>query len=170
MALISTTTRLTIRRIEPSDAPFIHVLLNTPGWIKYIGDRNVHTDAEALAYLEKGIFKSYADNGYGFYQVDLKEGNIPIGICGIVNRGTLPGPDFGFAFLPEYMGKGLATEASLAVLEHVKSDLGINELYAITLPDNQPSIRLLERLGFTTQSKVQLQGDPDLLLLYRRKT
>jgi RimJ/RimL family protein N-acetyltransferase len=130
----------------------------------------VHTDAEALTYLQNGIFKSYAENGYGFYQVDMKEGNTPIGICGIVNRGTLPGPDFGFAFMPEYMGKGYATEASLAVLEHVKSDLGINELYAITLPDNQPSIRLLEKLSFTIQGEVQLPNDPDLLLLYRMKT
>ena len=165
---IAKTDRLNIRRLTPEDAPFFRVLVNTPGWIRYIGERNIHTDAEALAYLEAGIFKSYKEYNYGFYLVELIESGIPIGICGIVNRGTLPGPDFGFALLPEYAGKGYAREASLAILDHVKNDLVLPELYAITLPANASSIGLLERLGFRVQGTIRLQDDPDELLLYHK--
>lgn len=165
---VARTERLIIRWLTPDDAPFFRSLVNSPGWIKYIGQRNIHTDAEALAYLEAGIFKSYKDYNYGFYMVETKDGHLPLGICGIVNRGTLPGPDFGFAYMPEYMGHGYATEAAIATLEHVKNDVALKELYAITLPENNPSIRLLEKMGFQQQSMIRLPNDPVALLLYRK--
>ena len=167
MTIIARTKRLTIRRLEPEDAPFFRELVNTPGWVQFIGQRNIHTDAEALAYLEGGIFKSYRESGYGFYMVELTDGQLPLGINGIVLRGSLPGPDFGFAFLPQYMGKGYAVESSEAVLSHVKNDLVIEELYAISLPENERSLRLLEKLGFQNQGPIELNNET--LLLYRKE-
>jgi hypothetical protein len=40
-------------------------LLNSPGWIEFIGDRNIKTDEQARTYLENGPLKSYEQNGFG---------------------------------------------------------------------------------------------------------
>ena len=49
------TERLLIRPIEISDAEFMLQLLNTDGWLKFIGDRNVHSIEEAAAYIQKFV-------------------------------------------------------------------------------------------------------------------
>ena len=72
-----------------------------------------------------------------------------IGICGFVKRGTLPDPDIGFAFLPEYEGQGYGFESAKAILEYGRDTLGFSRVLAITSQDNEVSGKLLEKLGFT---------------------
>ncbi len=79
-----------------------------------------------------------------------------MGICGLIERATLPAVDLGFAFLPAGRGQGQAREAAQATLEHARTELGLTELLAITDPDNERSIHLLESLGFTLQRRAQL--------------
>jgi RimJ/RimL family protein N-acetyltransferase len=55
--------------------------------------------------------------------------------------------DVGFAFLPEAWGKGYARESAAAVLAHARDVLGLRRVPAIPSPDNQASIRVLERVG-----------------------
>src|SRR5690348_11717563 len=100
MKKILETERLVLREFDLDDTPFIIELLNSPGWLKYIGDRHVKTDDDAKRYLQNGPMKSYADNGFGLCMVMLTDGT-PVGMCGIINRADLEHPDIGFAFLPE---------------------------------------------------------------------
>ena len=143
------TERLLIREIGGGDAPFINALFNSPGFLKYIGDRGVRSDDEARTFIRERLRKSYEVNGYGLYAVLLKSDSTPVGICGFVRRDTLPGPDLGFAFLPEHEGKGYGYESSVTVLEHGREKLGFERVLAITTLDNGPSIRLLDKLGFS---------------------
>lgn len=168
MQLIRETGRLRIRRFDENDAPFIRRLLNTPGWLANIGDRGIKTEQDALNYLKEVTLTAYTNHGYGTYLVEITETGEPAGMTGILRRNTLPGPDLGFAFLPEYAGKGYAHEAALAILDHAEKDLKITELYAITLPSNNPSIKLLEKLGFEMQKMIRLGNDPEELRLYLR--
>src|SRR5688500_10193973 len=94
--------RLILRQLELSDAPFIITLLNTPGWLQYIGDRYVKTIEDAEGYITNGPAKSYRDNGFGLLLVVERESGIPVGTCGLLKRKNLDHPDLGFAFLPEY--------------------------------------------------------------------
>jgi len=57
---------LFLREFNLSDASFIVELLNSPGWIEFIGDRNVHSVDDAILYLQNGPLKSYSSTGYGF--------------------------------------------------------------------------------------------------------
>ena len=148
------TERLVIREIEEGDAAFINALLNSPGFLKYIGDRGVRSDDEAITFIRERLRKSYEVNGYGLYAVLRKADSTLVGICGFVRRDTLPGPDLGFAFLPEHEGKGYGNESSLAVLEHGREKLGFDRVLAITTLDNRPSIRLLEKLGFSFTKEI----------------
>ncbi|HTN16179.1 MAG TPA: GNAT family N-acetyltransferase [Chitinophagaceae bacterium] len=166
MAPIIITERLTLREFIPGDAAFILQLLNTESWIRYIGDRDVHTIADAEAYLQNGPISSYRHHGYGLWLVSLNNLNIPVGTCGIIKRDTLDHPDIGFAFLPEHTGKGLAQECAAATVQFAFEHLHLPELWAITLPDNRNSIRLLERVGMSLQEEIPWPQTNEILLKY----
>lgn len=141
------TGRLLLRELTPDDADFISLLLNTPGWLQYIGDRNVRSREQAVAFLENGPLKSYRERGFGMYLVETKAGRQPAGVCGILKRPDLGTPDLGFAFLPEFTGHGYAYESARATLDYAREQLLIRKISAIVLPENSRSIRLLEKLG-----------------------
>ena len=145
------TTRLSLREIIVEDAQFVFDLLNTPKFLKYIGDRGVRSVYDASEFIESRYRKSYQDHGYGLYTVLLKGPaleKMPIGMCGFVRRDSLPGPDIGFAFLPAFESRGYGYESAAAVMDHGRDILGFEEVFAITSPDNDASGRLLEKLGF----------------------
>ncbi len=163
MKTILETERLILRNFDVADAPFMLELVNHPTWLKYIGDRKVYTLEDAERYLLQGSIASYQENGFGFYLVLLKDHLTPIGTCGMAKRPFLEAPDFGFAFLPEYTGLGYAYEVASANLAYAKNKLQISELLAITVPENQRSIHLLEKLGFRFE-KIFLEADEEVCL------
>lgn len=157
------TDRLILRHVVAEDDAFILGLLNQPSFIKFIGDRGVRDLEGARDYIETRFTKSYNDHGYGMYSMELKDGGKVVGLCGLVNRDTLPDPDIGFALLPEYWSTGLAREAAEAALEQGRTSLGLKRVLAITTKDNESSGRLLERIGLRFE-KMIMHGDEELKL------
>lgn len=160
------TDRLIIREISIDDAPFIFSLVNTPGWLKFIGSRNVNTINDAEDYIKNKIINSYEKNGYGFYLVMLRTGKIPIGICGFAKRDYLDSPDLGFAFLPEYEGFGYAYEAALVCMNYAVNVLNFKIITAITVRSNVRSIKLLEKLNMKYNKTISAPNDKEELLLF----
>ena len=165
------TERLILRHVEKSDGEFMLDLLNQPSFIKYIGDRNVRTVEQAEEFIETRYQKSYEDNGYGLYLVELKptvhspqSAIKAIGICGFVKRDNLPNSDIGFAFLPEFEGKGYAFESAEAVLKWGEKALNLRRVLAITIINNKSSIRLLEKLGFKFEQIIEMASGEKLNL------
>jgi [ribosomal protein S5]-alanine N-acetyltransferase len=163
MTLIE-TDRLIISHFTLDDAAFIIKLVNSPGWLQYIGDRNVKTLDDARRYLENGPMKSYERWGFGLYRVAVKNTNTAIGMCGLIKREGLADIDIGFALLPAYAGRGYAYEAAAAVLAYGKNQLGLQRIVAICMVDNAPSIRLLQKLGLRFEKMIRL-NEEDLALL-----
>lgn len=152
------TERLLLRPLTTGDAPFILTLLNEPSFLRFIGDKKVRTLEDAQQYLRTGPIASYNQYGFGLLLVELKDSQTPIGMCGLLKREELPDPDIGFAFLPEYWNKGFAFESATAVLK----DAQLDRTLAIVSPDNDSSIRLLEKLGFRFE---RVKGDVKLYAL-----
>jgi RimJ/RimL family protein N-acetyltransferase len=147
------------------DARFILKLLNEPSFLRYIGDKGVRTLADAVDYIQNGPVASYEPFGFGLYLVELKEGKVPIGICGLLKRETLADIDVGFAFLPAFWSKGYAFEAASGVMEYGRGVLGIGRIVAITAPENDSSIRLLEKMGLKFERQMVLsEGAPEIKL------
>lgn len=166
---ILATERLVLRELDAeSDADFICRLLNSEKFIKYIGDRNVRTSEEAHDLIRNGYCKSYEDHGYGLYCVELKgsDGGPPIGICGFVRRDTLPAPDIGFAFLPEFEKKGYGVESAAAMMKYGRDQLRFSEVLAITTLDNEASGKLLAKIGFAFEKMIETP-DGETLRLFR---
>ncbi|KQP12779.1 GNAT family N-acetyltransferase [Pseudorhodoferax sp. Leaf267] len=154
MVQVAQTDRLVLRHLTPDDAPFYRQQLNEPSWLAHIGDRQVHTLADADAHLRANILPPYAERGFGMYLVQRRADAAPVGICGLVQREALPAPDLGFALLDAHAGLGYAQEAAQAVLRHAFADLGLDRVLAITAVTNQRSDRLLDKLGFAFQGMV----------------
>lgn len=160
------TERLALRRLSEADAPFILDLLNQPSFIANIGDRGARTLEQAAAYIRNGPVASYSRYGFGLWLVVVKESGESAGICGLVKRDGLDDVDLGFAFLPQHWKKGYAVESARAVRDHAASVVGLKRLVAITAPANWPSIRVLEKLGFTFEKMVRLRPGDDELKLF----
>lgn len=163
------TSRLILRELTIDDAPFMLELLNSPGWLTYIGDRDVHNVEDAKKYITERNIPSYQKYNFGFYAVVRLEDQAVIGTCGMAQRDFLDDPDIGFAFLPQYTGKGYALEAAQAVMNYAQQELGIKNILAFTLPINEPSIRLLEKIGLHNAGTFNIPDDPEDLLLFEKE-
>jgi RimJ/RimL family protein N-acetyltransferase len=141
------TERLVLRRLTAEDAGFMLELTNDPDWLRHIGDRGVRTVDDARDYIVNGTLASYSRFGFGAYLVELKGSGEAIGICGLIRRDWLENVDLAFAFLPRFRGMGYAHEAASATLEYARSALGLDRIVAIVSPENEGSIRLLQKLG-----------------------
>ena len=161
MGIIIETKRLELCKVTLDDAPFILSLLNTPGWLKFIGDRGVGTIEDAQKYIHERFFKSYEDNGFGMYIIKLKNGDTPIGLSGLVKRPTLEDVDIGYALFDDFAGKGYAFEATKGVYNYGKTTLGLKRIVAIVNQDNKLSIKLLKKLGFYFE-KMIISGEDEL--------
>jgi RimJ/RimL family protein N-acetyltransferase len=158
--------RLTLRPFNLNDAEFIIDLVNQPSFIQNIRDVGVRTVADAEKYLENGPISSYAKNGFGLLAVILNDTGQSIGMCGLIKRDTLEDVDIGYAFLPEFWGRGYAVEAAQAVMTHAKEKLGLKRVVAIVDPVNTGSIRVLEKIGMVFEKMVRLSEDDIDLRLY----
>jgi ribosomal-protein-alanine N-acetyltransferase len=161
------TERLTIRPTSEDDSEFIFELLNTPKWLKYIGDRNIKTVESAKDYIKEKMIPQLERLGYSNYTLISKQDNKKIGACGLYDREGLEGIDIGFAFLPEYENKGFAYESSNRLKEAAFNEFGIKAISAITIEENTSSRKLLEKLGFKLTGTTRIPNDDEELLLYK---
>jgi len=157
------TGRLRLREFTANDAAFVLRLVNEPAFLRYIGDRGVRTLDDARRYIADGPAASHARHGHGLMLVVRKDDSLEVGMCGVLRRDTLPDPDIGFSFLPEHWSQGYALESARAVMHHARETLGLGRILAVTTVDNDPSIRLLGRLGFRFERMVSL-GSEELRL------
>ncbi len=160
------TERLRLREFTTEDAQFIVELVNSPGWLEFIGDRNIKSEEQATIYLENGPIRSYRENGFGLSLVETKDNGLKIGMCGIIKRDHLDHPDIGFAFLPQFTGKGYAFEMASATLTFALNTLKLPVMSAITLANNERSIKLLEKIGLKFIKPFHFPNDEEELMLF----
>jgi RimJ/RimL family protein N-acetyltransferase len=162
------TQRLLLRRFTIDDAQFILTLLNEPSFLRFIGDKKVRNLDDARQYILNGPVASYEQHGFGLCLVELRESHTPIGMCGLLKREELPGPDIGFALLPDFWNKGFAFEAATAVLDDAHERLKLQRIVAITSLNNEASIDLLQRLGFRFDGLRKLSADREPVKCFTR--
>jgi RimJ/RimL family protein N-acetyltransferase len=161
------TDRLWLRPTDERDAAFIIRLVNSPKWIRFIGPRNVHTEEEAVAYIDRMMMSQQRRLGFSNYTFIRKEDEVKLGFCGLYDREGLEGFDLGYALLEEFEGNGYAFEAACKVRDMAFDEFGIKELQAITDPENKASQIILERLGFQFKHKVTLPNEKKELYYYQ---
>jgi RimJ/RimL family protein N-acetyltransferase len=149
------TERLLLRELSTDDADFIFELVNTDGWIKFIGDRNIKSGEDANLYIQKIL----ANTDISYRVVTLPNQKTAIGIVTVIKRDYLEYHDIGFAFLPAYTGRGFAFEATLAVLTNLLVSGEHTVVLATTIKENSSSVNLLQKLGFSFSREVNSEKD-----------
>ncbi|ASP38525.1 GNAT family N-acetyltransferase [Bacterioplanes sanyensis] len=167
MSIICQTERLNIREYQLADAEAILQLFNEDAFINNIGDKQLRTIADAEAYINDKLLASYQHYGFGLYLLEDKHTAKAIGMCGLVIRAELEYPDLGYALLQQYAGQGYAHEACIAVLNWAAQNLALETIQAVTLPTNQRSNQLLQRLGFTHIGRKALYSSDNYLYQIR---
>ncbi|OQV18405.1 hypothetical protein BV898_07608 [Hypsibius exemplaris] len=158
------TPRLYISQYLPDNdahCQFLVEMFNSPAFLQNCTGRNIRTVEAARTYLRTVTVKGYEDNGYGAWIVSLKPPGSPAGVPpssentyeligsgGIFQRKCLAVPDIGYSVLPQYEGKGYATEIGKAVLKYAVEKLGRNDVIGMTTDENEKSKRILQKLGF----------------------
>ena len=83
-------------------------------------------------------------------------------LIGTVNAGRWSGDpeevELGYALVPEFWRRGLATEAALALVAFVEASGGVRRLCAHTYPHLAASVRILERCGFALKGPGAEEG------------
>jgi len=153
------TQRLSLDSVSAHHLDFVFELVNTPEWLKFIGNRNVTDKQEARYYIQKII-----DNPHIFYWVvSLQHDKTPLGIVTFIKREYFEHFDLGFAFLKRFTGKGYAYESAKTVLDQALQDPKHSRILATTLEDNHHSIALLKKLNFSFEKKIN-EAEEELLL------
>ena len=145
-----------LREAHEGDLEFLQRITQTPGWLANIGPRGTETREGALAYLERSFLTPYRTHGCGLWVIEVY--GVAVGLSGIVVRSGTEFPDLGYALLPEFEGRGIATLAGQRVLQWASESGRWTHLDAFTMPHNEASNRVLERLGFTDLGIVHLEA------------
>jgi RimJ/RimL family protein N-acetyltransferase len=155
-----TTARLVAVPVTHEDTPMFERLWadervgRTPGGIR---------DAQQVHEAVVAGIDHWRRRGFGRWV--LRAGGQPIGTVKLAEwlaRGT-PEVELGYALLPEFWGQGYAVEAGAGALEHARTELGLTEVVAFTLPENQPSLAVMQRLGFELEERLLLGGREHVL-------
>ena len=85
-----------------------------------------------------------------------------------IKREILEDHDIGFAMLPEYENNGYGYEAAAATLGFAKEKLNLSRIVGFTLPSNNQSISLLNKLGFKYEKMIRMPSDDDDLALFSK--
>lgn len=147
------TKRLILRPFTSEDSTHIFNLDSNPIVHRYLGNKPIKTMEEAEAVIEL-ILAQYQKFGIGRWaMIEKSTGNF-IGWNGLkfvteLINGRSNYFDLGYRLIPEYWGKGFATEGALASLHYAKEELKLNELYAAAHVDNVASNRIIQKLGFS---------------------
>jgi len=141
------TARLGFRRWSPDDVPLALALWGDPAVTRWIGGPWSDTEVEARLTAE---IERQADSGMQYWPVFLRSNGAHVGAAGLrPYRPTEAIFEIGVHLLSAYWGRGLATEASRAVIAHAFGPLGAAALFAGHNPGNHDSRRLLLKFGFS---------------------
>ena len=142
-----TTPRLRLRPFTLADHDEIHAIYADPEVMRYVGAGPHATLAETAAAL-----RTYGDVlaklGYSFLAVTERDGGALVGDAGLHPfAGTGPDVELGYTLARSAWGKGYATEAAEALVDHAFGPLGLPRVLAQVEPANTGSRHVLDKLG-----------------------
>jgi [ribosomal protein S5]-alanine N-acetyltransferase len=162
---VSETDRLILRQITVDDAEYLYRIYNDPLNMEFMGTAPDSIEIERFN-IQKHIADYYEKYGFGLWATILKENNQLIGRCGLLYQEIEGGKELEIAYLIEhkFWGKGLATEASRAVLELAFEKYNFERVVALINPKNVASVRVAGKIGMKYEREVAYKDFGDVSL------
>lgn len=137
------TKRLVLRGFAPGDVESFAGFYASDA-ARFVGGPEdvVRTWSRIAAYAGCWMLR-----GYGKFVVEEKESGRAVGIVGPSYPEGWPEPEIGYTMLPEFHGRGYATEAAARSLAYAYDELGWTTAMSAIYPGNERSVKLSERLG-----------------------
>lgn len=140
--------RIVLRVWRRDDAPALFEMYSDSVFMRY-WSRAVYADvAEVQSYIALQLTDLARFEFYP-WAITLHDDDTPIGNC------TLFGIDrdnrrcmLGYGLKPSLQGRGLASEAVKLAINYAFEEVGLHRIETDIDPRNEPSCRLVERLGF----------------------
>ncbi len=155
------TARLSLQPFTSADLDFLYSLWIDPQVRRYLWDDQIISREQANEVIEASL-ASFDSTGYGFWLVRLKEGESPVGFCGLrqfSNTAIVEAQvEILYGISPGHWGEGLAVEASSAVLRFGFERLQLARVYAGADLPNTASFRVMEKLGMQFDHQARLHG------------
>lgn len=146
MMIILETKRLVLKNITLEDKENMFKMYANPEVQKYTGEP-VTTSLEEMEEAIKERAHNYEKYGYGRWATFLKPQMQFVGWAGLAYLPEFDEIDLGYRFLPEFWGKGIATEVSFSILEYGFNTLQLSRIIAIAMKEHKASMRVMEKIG-----------------------
>ena len=151
------TRRLSFRRVTDADLHDMHRLYGDPQVMRAFGPSGPWSLNQTAERVTE-IVRHWERHRFGRYHLSLRESGEFVGRGGLEHDEDLGALDLGYSLLPQWWGKGLATEAGRAFLREAFTGLGAELVVAVMMPANTRSTRVAERLGFDPAPDVIRDG------------
>jgi len=152
-----TTERLTLRALSLADAPAFAAFFASEHSHFYGGPLHAEESWRKLSMYAG----HWSLRGYGPWAVTLTATGETVGMAGPWFPEGWPEPEITYFLLPEYTGKGYATEAVRAVLDWTRASGWTSAMSAVA-PENAPSLAIVERLGATDEGPVTIPPNREM--------
>lgn len=156
------TDRLILNRFRETDLGDLERMHSDPRVMKTLG--GVRSNAQTQLFLEQAL-DHWEEHGFGLWAFRDRASRQFAGRGGLrhVQIGGSDEVELAYALLPDYWRRGLATEASTAILNVAFGPLGLAQVACFTLPTNLESRRVMEKLGFTFERELIHSDLPHVL-------
>ncbi len=161
-----TTARLIGRPPTEADFDLLHRLHRDPRAMATLGGLR---DAEQTRFFLEMFVEHWREWGYGTWMLFDRDSGAFAGRAGLRRLEILGRPEVEelYALLPDFWGRGLATEIARASIEVAFRDLGLADLIALTLRTNLASQRVMQKAGFRYDRDFSYAGRPHVLYRLR---
>ncbi|MEM9434678.1 MAG: GNAT family N-acetyltransferase [Pseudomonadota bacterium] len=166
--------RLSLRKWRGSDRAQLRLILGDPEVMEF-SDQGALSEAQQTSWLDEACLVSRMDLLSGPLAITRRAEDLAVGY---IRLSTEPGRvktgavELGIRLARRMWGQGYATEAAAAMIDAAKTIPSISELVAIVDPNNERSIRLLEKLGMAQDGEIMFDGYdyPDAVYVLKLRT
>ena len=151
------TTRLRAERLTAGHRSELRRMHSDPAVMAYLG--GLQSETETAEYLARNL-RHWADYHFGLWILHEIGGDVPIGraVLRHVLIDDVDEVEVGYGFYPEYWGRGLATEVTIACLEFGFRQLGLESIVALASPTNLASHHVLLKAGLVLEREFDNHG------------
>lgn len=153
------TARLRLRPWTEADVEPLTAIHADPEVMRYVGDCKPRDAVDTRASIERWS-QGLERDGFGLLAAELRDTGELVGMAGLAVPAflpeILPAVEVGYRLGRAHWGRGLATEAAAALVDHAFGPLGLERLVAIVHVDNAASRRVVEKLGMRAERETHV--------------
>ena len=158
-SVVLTTPRLALRTFREDDLPPYAALNADPEVVEFLGGPLTPADSDGIAAWANELFEA---EGIGLMAVERREDGAFLGMCGLHHLDAYPDDvEVGWRLARAHWGKGYATEAATAWLEHAFGAMGLARVISVTDPPNLRSLAVMHRLGMRHDHEAEIEVDDE---------